>query len=96
LTITPGSPSCTASLPNLVTITVAGGTLTACQVGRGCPPTPPVPTGLAGPFCGPFTVIEGTGVFAGASGGGTHICGFVGLVSTFVAQCLYSGTLTLP
>src|SRR5712692_4050688 len=29
----PASPSCTASLPNLVTITVASGTLTVCQVG---------------------------------------------------------------
>jgi len=67
------------------TMTVAGGTLTETH---GCPSET-------------FTVTGGTGVFAGASGGGTVNCvNFRRLLDRpglgLGPPCLYQGTLTLP
>jgi len=97
LSFSGGDPLCTTTgLPNLVTITVASGTLTVCQVGVD---RVTHPTGLAEPFSGPFTVIGGTGVFAGATGSGVHNATWVldrDTLEPRLARRHYSGTLTLP
>ena len=87
----PDFPACIAlSLRSEVIITVAGGTLTACQIGSAF-----ASDGRRGVLSGPFTVTGGTGVFAGASGGGNHTCEIISLGSTSIIRCQYSGTLTL-
>ena len=80
---TPGSPC--FSFTAVETITVVGGTLTLSEVGSGCVLNATAATPTA--FSWTFTFTGGTGVFAGASGGGT---GF------HVGRTHLSGTLTLP
>ena len=85
-------PFCTSlGLRRRATIVVSGGTLSVCQIGFFLPPN-----GARTFLSGPFTVMSGTGVFAGASGGGNHTCEVITLGSRFIARCQYSGTLTLP
>ena len=65
------------------TITVTGGTLKETH-------------GCLGEKGGPFTVMGGTGVFAGASGGGTVNCVNFMPALAHDTRCVYKGTLTLP
>lgn len=95
-TFSGGDSRCTTEEPNLVTITVASGSLTWCQIGLD---RVPHPTGQGEPFAGTFTVIGGTGAFAGASGAGvqTAIWGFDPDTHELrLSHRHYSGTLTLP
>jgi hypothetical protein len=92
-----GDPLCTAELPALVTVTFTdGSTLMWCQIGID---RVAVPGGLIEPFTGPFNVIGGTGVFAGATGSGVQNAIWVNDANTGdtrVAHRAYSGTLTVP
>ena len=95
-TLSGGDPRCTTEEPNLVTITVASGSLTWCQIGFD---RVPHPTGQAEPFAGTFTVIGGTGAFAGASGAGVQTAIWAFDPDTHelrLSHRHYSGTLTLP
>jgi len=92
-----GDALCTAEQPALVTLTLTdGSTLRWCQIGIN---RVDVQGGLIEPFSGPFTVLDGTGVFAGATGGGIQVAIWVHDRETGelrVARRHYNGTLTLP
>ena len=90
----PGSQCFAVTAVRTITLDSGSGSLTLPENGTLCPPNPAASNAPGNPFTArvSYTVASGTGVFAGAAGGGTDLTRSAGNSQVSVI----SGTLTVP